>query len=54
MNLMIKEAHEENIIPDWNLPEETKNKTLVLDLDETLIHSSFTPIINPDFIFNVL
>lgn len=25
-----------------------RNKTLILDLDETLVHSSFTPIPNPD------
>lgn len=29
-------------------------KTLVLDLDETLIHSSFTPIPNPDLVVSVL
>eukprot|EP01117_Protostelium_nocturnum_P016195 TRINITY_DN6360_c0_g1_i2.p1 TRINITY_DN6360_c0_g1~~TRINITY_DN6360_c0_g1_i2.p1 ORF type:complete len:210 (-),score=43.49 TRINITY_DN6360_c0_g1_i2:248-877(-) len=28
-------------------------KTLVLDMDETLIHSSFKPIPNPDFIISV-
>lgn len=31
-------------------PENTKKKTLVLDLDETLVHSSFKPVPNPDFI----
>lgn len=29
-------------------------KTLVLDLDETLVHSSFMPIKNPDFVVPVL
>lgn len=28
-------------------------KTLVLDLDETLVHSSFKPILDPDFIIPV-
>jgi len=29
------------------------NKTLVLDLDETLIHSSFKPIKNPDIVISI-
>lgn len=34
--------------------QKNKNKkTLVLDLDETLVHSSFTPVPNPDFEFSV-
>lgn len=32
------------------LPEHRHKKTLVLDLDETLVHSSFKPVPNPDFI----
>lgn len=28
-------------------------KTLVLDLDETLVHSSFKPVKNPDFTFTI-
>jgi RNA polymerase II subunit A small phosphatase-like protein len=28
-------------------------KTLVLDLDETLVHSSFRPVPNPDFVIPV-
>ena len=28
-------------------------KTLVLDLDETLVHSSFTPVDNPDLVLPV-
>lgn len=34
--------------------EEDKGKvTLVLDLDETLVHSSFRPVPNPDFVIPV-
>jgi RNA polymerase II subunit A small phosphatase-like protein len=35
------------------LPEDVGKKTLVLDLDETLVHSSFKPINNADFIVPV-
>jgi RNA polymerase II subunit A small phosphatase-like protein len=36
------------------LPEDCQGlKTLVLDLDETLVHSSFKPIPNPDYIIPV-
>ena len=37
------------------LPPKTKNlqKTLVLDLDETLVHSKMEPIADPDFVFRV-
>ena len=31
----------------------TKEYTLVLDLDETLVHSSFKPVPNPDFVIPV-
>lgn len=34
-------------------PDDTHKKTLVLDLDETLVHSSFKPIPNPDYIIPV-
>ncbi|KAF9263426.1 NIF-domain-containing protein [Marasmius fiardii PR-910] len=34
-------------------PEHVGRKCLVLDLDETLVHSSFKPIPNPDFIVPV-
>jgi len=36
------------------LPSEMKGrKTLVLDLDETLVHSSFRPVPSPDFIISI-
>jgi RNA polymerase II subunit A small phosphatase-like protein len=34
-------------------PGDAGKKTLVLDLDETLVHSSFKPIPNPDYIIPV-
>mmetsp|Transcript_14208 Transcript_14208/g.42911 ORF Transcript_14208/g.42911 Transcript_14208/m.42911 type:complete len:319 (+) Transcript_14208:341-1297(+) len=34
-------------------PQDAKKKTLVLDLDETLVHSSFKPIPDPDYIIPV-
>lgn len=34
-------------------PEDANKKTLVLDLDETLVHSSFKPIPDPDYIIPV-
>lgn len=44
-------------LPQYLLPpqiqRETGKKTLVLDLDETLVHSSFKPIPNADFIIPV-
>jgi hypothetical protein len=33
--------------------QDVGKKTLVLDLDETLVHSSFKPILDPDFIIPV-
>ena len=45
-------------VPKVLLPPQAEDKvgkkTLVLDLDETLIHSSFTPIPNPDLQVSVL
>jgi len=34
-------------------PGEEGKRTLVLDLDETLVHSSFKPVPNPDFIISI-
>lgn len=34
-------------------PRDKHKKCLVLDLDETLVHSSFKPVPNPDFIIPV-
>jgi len=34
-------------------PEMKGRKTLVLDLDETLVHSSFRPVPGPDFIISI-
>ncbi|RLN58909.1 hypothetical protein BBJ29_000196 [Phytophthora kernoviae] len=34
-------------------PEHASKKCLVLDLDETLVHSSFVPTTNPDYIISV-
>ncbi|EGT52643.1 hypothetical protein CAEBREN_25598 [Caenorhabditis brenneri] len=35
------------------LPQDTNKKCLVIDLDETLVHSSFKPVKNPDFVIPV-
>ncbi len=35
------------------LCQDAHKKTLVLDLDETLVHSSFKPIPDPDYIIPV-
>eukprot|EP00897_Mesotaenium_endlicherianum_P006496 jgi/Mesen1/5875/ME000299S04996 len=40
------------VLPPMN-KEHVGRKTLVLDLDETLVHSSFKPIPNPDYIVRV-
>ncbi|KAL4425522.1 hypothetical protein ABPG75_009538 [Micractinium tetrahymenae] len=46
--------------PSWTepvlgplLPQDVGKKTLVLDLDETLVHSSFKPVPQPDYIIPV-
>jgi len=42
------------LLPELTSDQKTKSvKTLVLDLDETLVHSSFKPIPNPDFIISI-
>jgi len=47
----------EPLAEGYLLPAQPSNlagrKTMVLDLDETLVHSSFKPIANPDFIIPV-
>jgi carboxy-terminal domain RNA polymerase II polypeptide A small phosphatase len=35
------------------MPHDVGKKTLVLDLDETLVHSSFRPVPNPDYVIPV-
>ena len=40
------------LLPDL-IPQDRGKKCLVLDLDETLVHSSFKPIPNPDYVIPV-
>ena len=40
-------------IPMWDLPPSSNKKTLILDLDETLVHSNFSPIKDPDAVLTV-
>jgi len=51
------EEEEEIQDPQWLLPRQTPElrgkKTLVLDLDETLVHSSFKPINDADFTIDI-
>ena len=35
------------------LKKDSDKKTLIIDLDETLVHSSFSPIDNPDLMLRV-
>jgi len=42
-----------NALLDPQLPEHRGKKVLVLDLDETLVHSTFEPVTNPDLILPV-
>jgi len=44
---------QENFLLPPITPDIAGKKTLVLDLDETLLHSSFKPIANPDFVIPV-
>jgi len=46
------EVNQEYLLP-LPIPEHANKKCLVLDLDETLVHSSFKPIPNPDFVIPV-
>jgi len=52
INTTVAEPYTESLLP-IALPEEVHKKTLVLDLDETLVHSSFKPVPNPDFVIPV-
>lgn len=45
-------APQKALLPDLR-PEEADKKCIVIDLDETLVHSSFKPISNADFIVPV-
>jgi len=49
---------EKRIVQDHLLPEQTEQmkgrKTLVLDLDETLVHSCFQPVHNADFVIPIV
>jgi len=45
-------VYDTNLLPPL-APEHANRKCLVLDLDETLVHSSFKPIPKPDFIIPV-
>jgi len=45
-------VYDTNLLPPLS-PENANKKCLVLDLDETLVHSSFKPIPKPDFIIPV-
>ena len=44
---------EEEIVLEPQLPKHKGMKTLVLDLDETLVHSSFTPLEKCDLVLPV-
>jgi RNA polymerase II subunit A small phosphatase-like protein len=45
---MTTEAHDGPLLPIDYLPKHIGRKTLVLDLDETLAHSNFKRVENPD------
>ena len=52
------DSSENNVYPDMTMlptrrKDQASKKCLLLDLDETLVHSSFKPIPNPDFIIHV-
>ncbi|ORX41784.1 NIF-domain-containing protein [Piromyces finnis] len=53
----LKKKSEEDKPNKWllkpQIPEDVGKKTLVLDLDETLVHSSFKPIAQPDYVIPV-
>lgn len=41
------------LLPEKQRKKDLNKKTLVLDLDETLVHSTFVPVKNPDHIVNI-
>lgn len=51
-NDSIGSINEKPLLPPL-LPHDSKKKCLVIDLDETLVHSSFKPVKNPDFVIPV-
>jgi len=51
-DLTLEPISENHLLPHQT-PDVSGKKTMVLDLDETLVHSSFKPIPNPDFIIPV-
>merc|ERR1712223_659873 len=51
-NAKPSKAPQKALLPDLR-PEEADKKCIVIDLDETLVHSSFKPISNADFIVPV-
>ncbi|GBG58934.1 hypothetical protein CBR_g24286 [Chara braunii] len=52
MPMSIPSSPSQGLMPPMR-PEDVGKKTLVLDLDETLVHSSFKPIPNADYIIPV-
>ena len=42
----------DNYLPDQK-PRDQGKKTLVLDLDETLVHSSFKPVMGADIVMSI-
>lgn len=66
-SVQIQPVHVQPIVPrekpkdknqEWLIPEQTEamkgRKTLVLDLDETLVHSCFQPVNNSDFVIPIV
>ncbi|EFO90775.1 CRE-SCPL-1 protein [Caenorhabditis remanei] len=51
-NDSIGTINEKPLLPPL-LPQDSNKKCLVIDLDETLVHSSFKPVKNPDFVIPV-
>lgn len=47
-----QEAQDDALLPPMR-PEYEGKKCLILDLDETLVHSSFTPVPNADFVISL-